>query len=71
MSEEKPPVCKDCSGHWYDSPNPKRKGQWEHFCQATKGVIFRKKGWPADLSKEKTLEHNVEKRKPGKGKGPS
>jgi len=66
--EEKPPTCDECGGMFYDSPNPQRKGQWEHFCSKTKGMIFRKKGWPKDLSAKETKEFNSERRKSSKGK---
>jgi len=69
MSEdEKPPTCDKCEGVFYDSPNPQRKGQWEHFCSKTKGMIWRKKGWPKTLSTEDTREKNRERRGSSKGK---
>ena len=67
MSEEKPPTCDECQGVFYDSPNPLRKGQWEHFCSKTKGMVFRKKGWSKDLSKEETKKKNSERRESSKG----
>jgi len=54
--------CDKCNGLFYDSPNPLREGQLEHFCSKTNGLIFRKPGFPKDLSAEATAEKNAERR---------
>jgi len=50
--DTKPDACKDCGRDWYPSPNPERKGQWEHLCKATEGVVFVQGGWPESLKKD-------------------
>jgi len=67
MDEDtKPEPCKDCGTDWYPSPNPERRGQWEHLCLKTHGVIFVQAGWPDSLSKEDVAKHKEkeEKKKP-------
>jgi len=48
--------CDKCNGLFYDSPNPLREGQLEHFCSKTNGLIFRKPGFPKDLSAAATKD---------------
>jgi len=32
--------CGDCGAELYDSPNPLHKGEKEHFCRATQGMVI-------------------------------